>query len=116
MPHTIFRLISEQAWLAAERSGSFRGSAHDVRDGFIHFSTAEQLAETAAKHYAGQSNLLLLYVKTAALSSALKWEVSRNEQLFPHLYGLLPTSAVYRVTKLALGPDGKHIFPSDLGQ
>jgi len=109
-PRVIYRLLAREAWLEAERSGSFRGSAHDLRDGFIHFSTAAQVRETAAKHYAGQSELLLLHVAVDALTAPLRWEVSRNGELFPHLYGELPASAVFRVEPLPLGDDGLHRF------
>lgn len=108
---TIYRIISAADWAAAQAAGSFAGTAHDHRDGFIHFSTATQAAETAARHYAGLTGLLLLYVHDDALSSPLKWERSRNDDLFPHLYGSLPVSAVHRVEPLPLGADGRHVFP-----
>ena len=109
-PSIIYRLTAREAWLEAERSGTFHGSAHDLRDGFIHFSTAAQVRETAAKHYAGQADLLLLHVSVAALTAPLRWEVSRNGELFPHLYGALPVSAVHHVEPLLLGADGVHQF------
>jgi len=111
---TIYRIIAAADWERARAVGAFAGTAHDIRDGFIHFSTAAQAAETAAKHYAGQAGLLLLAVDTAMLAAPLKWEVSRNDELFPHLYGALPVAAVRRVDKLPLGPDGRHVFPPDL--
>jgi uncharacterized protein (DUF952 family) len=107
----IYRIVTEAEWRAAQTTGVFKGSALDVRDGFIHFSTAAQAAETAAKHYAGKSDLLLLYVDEASLTSPLRWEVSRGGQHFPHLYGTLPVMSVRRVEKLPLGPDGAFIFP-----
>jgi uncharacterized protein (DUF952 family) len=113
-PSTIYRLLATEAWRHAERAGSFLGTEHDLRDGFIHFSTAAQVAETAARYYAGQAELLLLGVNAEALGSALRWEPSRGGALFPHLYAALPVSAVTRVEELALDPSGKHIFPSDL--
>lgn len=85
-----------------------------MRDGFIHFSSAEQVAETAARHYAGQSDLVLIWVDAEALGAALRWEPSRGGALFPHLYGALPVAAVTRVEPLSLGPDGKHVFPEAL--
>lgn len=109
---TIYRIVTEEQWEDAQRSGFFAGSEHDHRDGFIHFSTAAQVQETAAKHYAGKPRLLLLYVTTDALSAPLKWEPARNQDLFPHLYGSLPLSAVQRVEPLPLGPDGRHVFPA----
>jgi uncharacterized protein (DUF952 family) len=113
-PSTIYRILTQQAWDAAEACGSFKGSEHDVRDGFIHFSTATQVAETAAKHYAGLSELVLLRVRVEALGSALCWERSRGGALFPHLYAELPTSAVTRVDPLPLAADGTHVLPSAL--
>jgi uncharacterized protein (DUF952 family) len=109
-PSIIYRLTPREAWSEAERSGTFRGSTHDMRDGFIHFSTAAQVRETAEKHYASQADLLLLHVSVAALTAPLRWEVSRNGELFPHLYGALPASAVLRVEPLPLGSDGRHRF------
>lgn len=96
----IYRIVSEAEWAALQASGAFEGSAHDRRDGFIHFSTAAQVAETAAKHYAGRTDLILLTVDPGALSAPLKWEPSRGGALFPHLYGVLPASAVTRAEKL----------------
>ncbi len=89
----------------------FRGSDVDRRDGFIHFSTAAQVPETAAKHFAGQSDLLLVSVNTNELGDRLKWEPSRGGALFPHLYGHLDLAAVTRVDPLPLRPDGRHAFP-----
>jgi uncharacterized protein (DUF952 family) len=111
MTKKIYRIVSESEWRAAQAAGFFEGSSDDRRDGFIHFSTAAQAPETAAKHYAGRKDLLLLFVDAAALTAPLKWEVSRGEQLFPHLYGALPVAAVLRSEKLTLGPDGRFIFP-----
>jgi len=108
---TIYRIISQADWATAQAAGAFAGTAHDIRDGFIHFSTAKQAAETAAKHYAGLTDLLLLYVRDTALTAPLKWEKSRNDDLFPHLYGALPVSAVHRVEKLPLDATGRHLFP-----
>ena len=75
-------------------TGTYRGSAADARDGFIHFSTAAQLAGTMTKHFAGQRELLVIAVEADALGSSLKWEPSRGGQLFPHLYAALPLTAV----------------------
>jgi uncharacterized protein (DUF952 family) len=107
----VYRLVSETVWQSALTAGVFHGTEHDLRDGFIHFSTASQAAETAARHYAGQADLLLLGVEVDALGSALRWEPSRGGALFPHLYGSLPTSAVTVTVPLRLGPDGAHVFP-----
>ena len=89
----------------------YRGSADDARDGFIHFSTAAQLAETARKHFFGQGSLVLVEVDTDALGDALRWERSRNDELFPHLYGALVLSPVTSVREMRLRPDGSHDIP-----
>lgn len=88
----IYKIVPASLWHEAEARGAFTGSPVDIRDGFIHFSTVEQLAETAQKHFAGQRDLLLVTVDTTQLD--LRWEPSRGGQLFPHLYGPLPLSAV----------------------
>ncbi|HEX3858396.1 MAG TPA: DUF952 domain-containing protein [Pseudolabrys sp.] len=107
----IYKICPAALWREAERDGIFRGSADDKRDGFIHFSTAAQLAETAAKHFAGQRDLMLLRVDAAKLGADLKWETSRGGALFPHLYGDLGLDAVMTAQPLQLGPDGLHKFP-----
>jgi uncharacterized protein (DUF952 family) len=108
----IYRIVSADVWQHAEAVGIFTGTAHDVRDGFIHFSTASQVAETAARHYAGLANLLLIAVNVATLGDALRWEPSRGGALFPHLYASLPTSSATFVVPLPLGPDGLHVLPA----
>lgn len=85
-----------------------------MRDGFIHFSTEGQMRGTAAKHFAGQGNLVLLAVDDADLGAALKWEASRGGALFPHLYGALPVSSVVQSWPLPLNEAGAHAFPDDL--
>jgi uncharacterized protein (DUF952 family) len=82
-----------------------------VRDGFIHFSTAAQVRDTAAKYFAGTGDLMLIAVDADALGGALKWEVSRGGDLFPHLYGALPLTAVIWAKPLATGADRRHVFP-----
>jgi uncharacterized protein (DUF952 family) len=108
---TIYKICSAALWREAERRGVFTGAPVDARDGFIHFSTAAQAPETAARHFAGQDDLVLVQVDAAALGTALKWEPSRGGALFPHLYGDLHLKAVTAVKPLPLGPDGSHIFP-----
>jgi uncharacterized protein (DUF952 family) len=108
---TIFKICTAAEWREAERDGVYRGSAVDRRDGFIHFSTAEQAAETAAKHFAGQRDLVLVAVDETALGDGVKWEPSRGGALFPHLYSHLPLSAVERVDALPLDEAGVHAFP-----
>jgi uncharacterized protein (DUF952 family) len=109
----IYKICPEALWQQAERDGVFRGMEVDRRDGYIHFSTGEQVAETARRHFAGQRNLVLVAVDADALGSALKWEPSRGGALFPHLYGALATSAVRGVTPLPLGGE-EHVFPESL--
>jgi uncharacterized protein (DUF952 family) len=111
MAEHIYKICPRSLWAEAETAGSFEGAPVDLADGFIHFSTAPQAPETAAKHFAGQDDLLLVEVETAALGEALRWEISRGGALFPHLYGALPLSAVRRVEPLPLGADGRHEFP-----
>lgn len=108
---TIYHMAASADWQVAEQNGVYAGSADDLRDGFIHFSTAAQVVESAAKHRQGRSDLLLLYVAAEALGDALRWEAARGGQLFPHLYGQLRPEQVYRIEKLPLGADGRHVFP-----
>lgn len=109
---TIYKICPASLWRAAERAGVFTGAPVDIADGYIHFSTAAQAAETAAKHFAGQSDLLLVSVDTAKLGDKLTWEPSRGGALFPHLYAPLSLSAVVKVEPLPLGADGRHAFPA----
>ncbi len=108
---TIYKICTAAEWHEAEHAGVYRGSAADLRDGFIHFSSAEQVAETAARHFAGQRDLVLVSVDAQALGANLKWEASRGGALFPHLYGELPLTAVMRVEPLPLDAAGRHVFP-----
>jgi uncharacterized protein (DUF952 family) len=108
---TLYKICPTSLWREAERNGVFRGSEVDRRDGFIHFSTAGQAAETAAKHFAGQNALVLVRVDASRLGAALKWEPSRGGALFPHLYGDLDLAVVVRVEALPLAADGTHKFP-----
>ena len=107
----IYNLCRRADWEAAVKLGEYRGSADDRRDGFIHFSTAAQVRESAARHRAGAPDLLLLAVEPASLGAALKWEPARGGALFPHLYGPLPVPAVKTATPLGLDPGGRHVFP-----
>ena len=108
---TIYKILPMSLWDEAKRTGVFRGAPVDIADGYIHFSTATQAAETAAKHFAGQADLMLLHVDADALGPALKWEPSRGGALFPHLYAELDLNHVNRADPLPLGPDGQHAFP-----
>ena len=107
----IFKICPENLWRAAEDAGAFAGSPIDRADGFIHFSTAAQAAETAALHFSGQADLVLVAVEAEALGDALRYEPSRGGALFPHLYGPLDPAEVASAEPLPLGPDGEHIFP-----
>ena len=106
---SIYKIVGAAEWRAAEAAGVFSGSGIDLQDGYIHFSTATQAPETAAKHFVGISDLLLVEVDASALD--IKWEVSRGGALFPHLYAPLPINAVKRVVDLPLCASGEHRFP-----
>jgi uncharacterized protein (DUF952 family) len=107
----IYKICPASAWREAERQGVFRGSEVDLRDGFIHFSTASQVGETARKHFFGQAGLFLIAVDADPLGNALRWERSRNGDLFPHLYGELDLGAVVRVLSVLTRSDGSHDIP-----
>jgi uncharacterized protein (DUF952 family) len=111
MTQMIYHMCPAETWEAAARAGEYRGTADDLRDGFIHFSTAEQIAESARRHRAGQKGLVLIAVESARLGDRLRWERSRGGALFAHLYGALDPAEVASVKPLPLGPDGEHIFP-----
>jgi uncharacterized protein (DUF952 family) len=107
----IFKVCTRKDWLTAERHGEFRGSDDDARDGFVHFSTAAQLAGTLAKHFAAATDLLLIAVDGGVLGHALKWEPSRGGELFPHLYAPLPLSAVRWTRTVADEVNGRRALP-----
>lgn len=101
-----------EEWAAAIAAGIYRGSSQDLADGFIHFSTAAQIAESARRHRAGQDGLVLVAVDPARLGGRLKWEASRGGALFPHLYGALDPGESAWVKPLPLGVTGEHVFPA----
>ena len=107
----IYKVVSAQEWSVAKEQGEFRGAAIDLTDGYIHFSTAEQLRETVKKHFAGQTDLLLVGVEVDRLGDELKWEPSRGGALFPHLYAPLSIDSVVMTQDMPVGEDGKHIIP-----
>lgn len=111
----IYKIFAADQWAALERDGETAGAPVDVADGFIHFSTADQVAETAAKHFAGREDLVLAAVEAEALGPALAWEPSRGGDLFPHLYGRLRRADVAWAASLPLGPDGRRRFPEGVG-
>lgn len=106
----IYKIATRAQWTAAEGAGVFTGAPVDLADGYIHFSTAEQVGETLAKHFTGQRDLLLVSVATEPFGDALKWEVSRGGALFPHLYAPLPVSAALSVREIPVDAAGAHIL------
>ena len=113
MSEVAYKLVTRADWDAARVAGAYAGSAVDRADGYIHMSTRAQLAATAAKHYAGQSGLMLVTVDLAALGDALRWEPSRGGDLFPHLYAPLPTGAA--LVARALSVDGEGVMQFEDG-
>jgi uncharacterized protein (DUF952 family) len=105
--HLIYKVCAASEWRDATAVGAYRGSAVDLRDGFIHFSTSAQLAETLRRHFAGQCDLVLVAVDPDALGAQLRWEPSRGGDLFPHLYGDLPVSLAQQVTPTDVEVDGR---------
>ena len=116
MGQTIYKILPAALWTEAVTTGSFRGSPLDVADGFIHFSTAKQVRETAAKHFAGVHDLVLVAVDADVLGTALEWEPSRGGALFPHLYAPLAVKLASWVKPLPIGADGAHAFPGLVGE
>ena len=102
----VYKLLTRTEWTAAEAKGRFEGSAVDLADGFIHFSTAAQAPETGRKYFSGLSDLVVVGFDDSALGDGLKWEPSRGGDLFPHLYGPLPTTLAVEVRDVALDADG----------
>lgn len=110
----IYHMCRVEEWAAATETGLYHGSSQDRDDGFIHFSAAGQIVASAARHRTGQKGLVLLAVDADKLGPSLRWEPSRDGQLFPHHYGPLPVSAVVSADPLPLGGDGHHVFPVSL--
>ena len=106
----IYKIAPQSLWDEAVAAGAFTGAPVDLADGYIHFSTAQQTRETAAKHFAGQGDLVLAIIDADALGDALKWEPSRGGDLFPHLYRALRMDEVASVHPLPLTADGTHDF------
>ena len=109
LPTTAFKILSRADWRTALAEGRYDGSPVDVADGYIHLSAADQLEATAAKHYAGQTELMLVEVDLTALGDALIWEPSRGGALFPHIYGPLPVAATRAARALSVTADGRMI-------
>jgi uncharacterized protein (DUF952 family) len=111
MSEIIYKIVPETLWRQAEAARRFDGAPVDLQDGFIHFSTASQVRETAARHFAGQTGLLLVAVDARRLGAALKWEKSRGGALFPHLYAALDPGDALWARPLPLMSGGSHDFP-----
>ncbi|MEI4471088.1 DUF952 domain-containing protein [Frigidibacter sp. MR17.24] len=109
----VFKILRRSEWDQFRADGATAGAPVDLADGYIHFSTAAQVTETAAKHFATESDLVLVAVSADMLGDALKWEASRGGQLFPHLYRSLTMADVVWDKSLPLGATG-HIFPEGL--
>lgn len=109
----IYKIFRAEEWQALQEAGTTQGAPIDVKDGFVHFSTASQVRETAAKHFAGEQDLMLLALEAESLGDALKWEVSRGGEDFPHLYRDLKITDVLWSRPLPLR-NGVHQFPEDL--
>ena len=110
-PTTAYKVLTQGEMDALEADGTFAGAPVDVADGYIHLSTAAQLTETVDKHFAGQDHLHVVGVDLDALDDRVKWEPSRGGQLFPHLYGTLPLSAVVAYSPLDRDEDGQVRLP-----
>lgn len=110
MTRVAYKLVDRTEWAAARAAGTYAGSAIDLADGYIHLSGADQLAETARRHYAGRSELMLVVVDLRSLGAALKWEASRGGALFPHLYASLPVAAATVERPLSVDEDGVMRF------
>jgi uncharacterized protein (DUF952 family) len=114
MSEFIYKLFRAEEWRQAEKAKEFAGSADDLRDGFIHFSAASQLSTTFDKYFATEHNPILAAVDAGILGEALKWEVSRGGQKFPHLYGVLRLSDVHSIVEIRRDADGRPIFPPEI--
>lgn len=110
-PEFLYKIASAESYDAAIASGRFTGMPIDIADGYIHFSTAGQLRETLALHFRGQSGVIVFSVRTYDAGAGLRWETSRGGQLFPHLYGAFPMSAVGDMTKVDVDSDGAVDLP-----
>lgn len=111
----VLKIVDRPSWEKARLEGAYRGSADDVRDGFIHLSSPVQARGTVEKFFAGRGDLLLVALDAARLGSFLRWEPSRGGELFPHVYGPLDLGAVLWEKPLPLDGGGRHIFPEEIG-
>lgn len=111
--NVVFKIVANGVWRDACEAGSFTGSADDVRDGYIHMSTARQVAGTLARHFAGQKDLVIVAFDAQTLGRDLRYEVSRGGDLFPHFYAALPTARALWSRPIPTGPDGQPKCPED---
>jgi uncharacterized protein (DUF952 family) len=109
----VYKVCSVSEWEEANKTNFFLGSAIDIKDGFIHLSTKDQLEVTVSKHFAGQTKLLLIGFDIKVIKSSLKWEKSRDGDLFPHFYGKINVNLANEIFQLNLGMDGFHKFPEN---
>lgn len=110
-PDFVYKVVSRAVFYASDPAGAFVGMPIDLEDGYVHFSTATQLGETLRLHFAGQGDLVVFSVRTGDLGAALRWEPSRGGQLFPHLYGELPMSAIVKSATVSVAADGGVTLP-----
>ena len=110
----IFKIVHAPEWREAERGRSYAGSEKDKGDGFLHFSTAEQVLGTLAKYYAGADDLILVAADPALLGAALKFEPARDGALYPHLYAALPIGVVAWSKTIKRMPGGEVELPPEL--
>lgn len=111
----VYKILTGAEWQQAGRSGAYAGSSDDLRDGFIHLSAPHQIAATAARHFRGIDDLVLVALDAGSLGTSLKWEPSRGGDLFPHHHGPLPVAAALWWKPLDLGPDGVPVMPEGIG-
>ena len=112
----IYKIVHRDLWESAKSQGVFNGAEIDLSDGFIHFSAEHQVQETANRHFAGQTGLLIVAVEAAPLGEALRWEKSRDGELFPHLYASLDPTNVKFVRELLVDKSGSFQFPDLSGE
>ena len=98
-PNTAFKILTAQQWAQFEADGVFLGAPVDLADGYIHLSAADQLQGTLDKHFAGQAELVIAKIELEALGDTVRWEVSRGDALFPHVYGTLPIASVIGISR-----------------
>ena len=114
MTGLVYKVLRRAEWSAAQETGIFIGSPADGRDGFIHLSAAHQVRAVCDRHFAGETELVLLALETDRLGPALKWEASHKGEAFPHLYGTLPLALVASIVEIRPGHDGRLLFPAEI--